>query len=295
MRTWFQKARQSNGWHTLHRTWQRWSEEDGDQRAAAFGFYLLLSILPLVILLVTAGSLFFEREVATEAIVRWANDYSALTAEQESSAIETIRGVLEARGTVSLAALPLLLWSALNFLRALIRSTNRIWHAATYNWWQLPLKSLGLLGITASAVLVGILLPLVARLAQSWLTTGLKLPDALFALLFHLIPWIVLFYGLLMIYRLAPSRRTTFAEVWIGALAATILIGIGQTLFLVYLDNFARFNVLYGTLGGIMAFLLWLYLSSAVGVLGVCYCAARAEVQGGSDRGVISRRGTGTP
>jgi YihY family inner membrane protein len=291
MRTWFHKIKKSVAWRTLHETWQRWDEEDGDQRAAAFGFYLLMSILPLVILLVTAGSLFFEREVATEAIVQWANDYSALTAEQESSAIETIRGVLEARGTVSLAALPLLLWGALNFLRALIRSTNRIWHAATYNWWQLPLKSLGLLGITVSAVLVGILLPLVARLAQPWITTHLKLPDGLFALLFHLIPWVVLFYGLIMIYRLAPSRRTTFAEVWIGALAATILIGIGQQLFLVYLDNFARFNVLYGALGGIMAFLLWLYLSSAVGVLGVCYCAARAETRGKVDADLEPRPG----
>jgi YihY family inner membrane protein len=206
-----------------------------------------------------------------------------LTAEQESSAIETIRDVLQARGTVSLAALPVLLWGALNFLRALIRSTNRIWHSATYNWWQLPLKSLRLLGITVSAVLVGILLPLVARLAQPWLTTHLKLPDGLFALLFHLIPWIVLFYGLLMIYRLAPSRRTTFAEVWIGALAATILIGIGQQLFLLYLEHFARLNVLYGTLGGVVAFLLWLYLSSAVGVFGVCYCAAQAEVRGKVD------------
>ena len=191
-----------------------------------------------------------------------------------------IRGMLEARGKISLAAFALLIWGALKFLRALIRTTNRVWHSQTYNWWRLPLKSLGLLGITASAVLIGILLPGVARLVRPWLTTHLEFPQWTFALMFHLIPWLVLFYGLIMIYRLAPSRPTKFSEVWIGALAATVLIWIGELLFLVYAANFAHLNVLYGALGGIVAFLLWIYLSSCVCVFGVCFCAAQAETLG---------------
>jgi uncharacterized BrkB/YihY/UPF0761 family membrane protein len=83
-----------------------------------------------------------------------------------------------------------------------------------------------------------------------------------------------------MIYRLAPSRPTRFSEVWLGALAATLALWLGQRLFLVYAANLASFNVLYGALGGIVAFLLWLYLSGCVGVLGICFCAARAEVRG---------------
>jgi uncharacterized BrkB/YihY/UPF0761 family membrane protein len=80
-----------------------------------------------------------------------------------------------------------------------------------------------------------------------------------------------------MIYRVAPNRTTRFSEVWLGALVATMLIWLGQRLFLIYAVNFAQFNVLYGALGGIMALLLWLYLSSCVGVFGICFCAARAE------------------
>jgi len=224
--------------------------------------------------------LFVEREVATQAVVKLVNHTTPLTGEQERGAVATIHGMLEARGRISLAALPLLLWGALKFLRALIRTTNRVWHAQTYNWWRLPLKSLGLLGITASAVLIGILLPAVAGLAGRWLATHLKFPHWAFALMFHLMPCLVLFYGLIMIYRLAPSRPTRFSEVWLGSLAATVLIWLGERLFLVYAANFAHFNVLYGALGGIVAFLLWLYLSSCVGVFGICFCAARAEVRG---------------
>ncbi len=141
------------------------------------------------------------------------------------------------------------------------------------------MKSLGLLGITVSAVLIGILLPGLARLVWPWLTTHLDFPQWAFGVLFQFIPWLVLFYGLLMIYRLAPSRPTTFSEVWLGALGATVLIWLGEWLFLIYAANFAQFNVLYGALGSIVAFLLWLYLSSCVGVFGICFCAAQAEVR----------------
>lgn len=283
MRTWASNTQQSKWWRTIKQARARWAEVDGDQRAAAFGYYLLLSLLPLTLLLVAAGSLLVEREVATQAVVKLVNHYTPLTGEQEREAVATIRDWLTARGKISLAAIPLLLWGALKFLRTLIRTTNRIWQAQTYNWWRLPLKSLGLLGITASAVLIGILLPAVAGLAGRWLATYLDFPQWAFALMFQLIPGIVLFYGLIMIYKLAPSRPTRFSEVWLGALAATGLIWLGERLFLAYATNLANFDVLYGSLGGIVAFLLWLYLSSCVGVFGICFCAAQAEVRGSAN------------
>ena len=277
MQTWSINTQQSRWWRTLKLAGARWAQEDGDQRAAAFAYYLLLSLLPLTLLLVAAGSLFVEHAVATQAVVKLVNHHTSLTGEQEREAVATIRDWLNARGQISLAALPLLLWGALKYLRTLIRTTNRVWRAQTYNWWRLPLKSLGLLGITASAVLIGILLPGVAGLARRWLATYLESPQWVFGLMFQLIPGLVLFYGLIMIYKLAPSRRTRFSEVWLGALGATVLIWLGERLFLIYAANFAQFNVLYGALGGIVAFLLWLYLSSCVGVFGVCFCAAQAE------------------
>jgi len=278
-RTMIHKAKQSPWWRLIKLTRARWVEEDGDQRAAAFAYYLLLSLLPLILLLVTIGSLFAEREVATQAIVQLVNHYTPLTSEQERRAVASIDDMLDARGKINLTALPLLLWGSLKFLRTLTRTTNRVWRLPTYNWWQLPLKSLALLGITASALLIGIFLPAVARLLHDWLTTQFQFPQWAFVLLFQLIPWFVLLYGLIMIYKLAPSRATRFSEVWIGALGATVLLWLGERLFLVFVANFAQFDAHYGALGGIMAFLLWLYLSSCVGVLGVCYCAAHAELK----------------
>jgi Ca2+-transporting ATPase len=44
-----------------------------------------------------------------------------------------------------------------------------------------------------------------------------------------------------------------------------------------------RFNALYGALGSLVAFLLWLYLSSCVSVFGICFCVAQAELQGSAN------------
>jgi uncharacterized BrkB/YihY/UPF0761 family membrane protein len=148
MRTWLRNAKQSNWWQAIKQAGLRWAEVDGDQRAAAFAYYLLLSLLPLVFILVSAGSLFVEREVATCEAVQWIERYVPLTGEQERGVMANIHGVLEKGGKINLAAFPLLLWGSLKFLRTLIRSTNRIWHSPIYNWWRLPLKSLSLLSIT---------------------------------------------------------------------------------------------------------------------------------------------------
>jgi len=277
--TWVRDGRQSNCWKAIQQARVRWAEVDGDQRAAAFAYYLMLSLFPMVFILVSAGSLFVERKVATREVVQWIEQYFPLTGEQEHGAEETIREILERRGKINLAAVPLLLWGSLKFLRTLIRTTNRIWHSPIYNWWRLPLKGLGLLGITLIAAFLGILLPGMARLTRHWLATYMEIPDWTFNLIFHLLPWLVLFGGAVMIYRLAPSRPTQFSEVWIGALAATIFIWIGEWLFLIYAVHFSNFSVLYGALGGVMAFLVWIYLSSCVGVFGVCFCAAQAEIR----------------
>jgi YihY family inner membrane protein len=276
---WHDDAWRSKAWRIFTVARQRWTEVDGDQRADAFAFYLLLSLFPVAILLVTAGSLFVEREVAVREFIRWAEHYAPLTPDQRAGALSSIRGLLESRGEINLAAVAMLVWGSLKFLRALIRTTNRVWRSPTYSGWRLPLKSMALLGITASAALFGILVPAVARLVRHGFNSYLDLPKWMFELVFGIIPWLVLFYGFVMIYKMAPSRRTRFSEVWTGALVVTVLLWLGGILFLVYATNFARFNLLYGSLGGIVAFLLWIYLSSCACVFGICLNAARAEIR----------------
>jgi Ca2+-transporting ATPase len=95
-----------------------------------------------------------------------------------------------------------------------------------------------------------------------------------------ILPSAVLFYGLSMFYKLAPRRRTTFREVWLAALGVALLLRLLQYLFLLYAQNVAHFNAVYGAFGSVIAVLMWVYLSGSVIILGGCFCASQAEEAG---------------
>jgi Ca2+-transporting ATPase len=87
----------------------------------------------------------------------------------------------------------------------------------------------------------------------------------------------VVFASLVLFYRLAPRWPTHVAEIWAAALCATVLLQVAEKLFVVYLRHFATFNAVYGAFGGIMALLLWIYLSGCIFIFGACLCAAMSE------------------
>jgi Ca2+-transporting ATPase len=65
--------------------------------------------------------------------------------------------------------------------------------------------------------------------------------------------------------------------VWVAALCASILLQAAESIFMIYLKNFATLNAVYGSFGGIMALLLWIYISGCIFIFGACLCAAQAE------------------
>lgn len=141
----------------------------------------------------------------------------------------------------------------------------------------MPLKSALLLAVMASTLVLGMGLPILAGIAQQWILPNQIWTRWIYRLADFLVPLLVLFYGLSLFYRLAPRRPTRFDEVWPAAVVITLLVRLLETLFVLYLSNFARFNAVYGTLGGVMALLVWIWLSGCLVVFGACLCAARAE------------------
>jgi len=136
-----------------------------------------------------------------------------------------------------------------------------------------------LLGITAGAVLLGMAVPVLMRMAKGWLFPVHDFRSWVYGLGSFFIPLLVVFVGLSLFYRLAPRRPTQFAEVGAAALCATVLLRAGESLFVIYLKDFATLNAVYGAFGGIMALLLWIYLSGCVFIFGACLCAGQAEMR----------------
>ena len=189
----------------------------------------------------------------------------------------TIAGVVKARGQVGTVAFLILVWVAIQCFTTLICATNRAWGIAAYKWWRLQLKSLVLLCITAGAVLLGMTVPVLVRMAKDWLFPVHDFRSWVYSMGSFLIPLFVIFLSLTLFYRLAPRRPAQFAEVWAAALCATVLLQAAGILFVIYLKNFTTLNAVYGAFGGIMALLLWIYLSGCIFIFGACLCAAQVE------------------
>jgi Ca2+-transporting ATPase len=297
-------------WAVLWRAVRKYGETDAEQRAASFAYYAFFALFPLIILLISIATTFFEnKERASTAIMNYVSQYLpsvavdslpkgevvkgaapdqpvSLDPPKLEQLLPTIEGVVKSRKAAGLIAFGILAWTAMRFFHALVRGVNRAWGTKEYAWWRLPIKNLLMTAILASALLVGILAPLVLRQietfywAHSW-EIGLDFWFAgnVFNLIRFLVPPLVLFYGFLMLYKFAPRRRTTFREVWFAALFVTLGVDVLQRLFTIYTRNITNFNALYGTFGSVVALLLWIYLIGSIIIFGACLSAAEYEVK----------------
>jgi len=264
-------------WAILRFSVKRFLRIDGTQWAGAFAFHAFFSLFPLMILLVTIASFFVDRDRAGKEVIAYMGSYVPISGKIQAHILDIIVGVIKARRHASAIALIILVWGALRCFTTLVRATNRAWDTAVYIWWRTRLTSLALLGITAGAVLLGLAVPVMANVAKVWLFTASAYPSRVYDLVSFVIPLLVVFLSLSLFYRQAPRRPTRFAEVWVAALCATVLLRAAEFLFVIYIRNFATLNAVYGAFGGTIALLLWIYVSGCIFIFGACLCAAQAE------------------
>jgi len=268
-------------WRIARRTVAIYSEIDGEQRAAAFAYYVLFSLFPLLALLLTVGSFAIGAEDIADAI----RNVLPLAPSQQRFVWEAVVALERSRGGVGAVSLAILLWCSLRFFQALVRGVNRAWHTIEIPWWQLPLKNLAMIGIIASALLAGVLIPAILQAASAALRAAegflashfpfFNFPalTALLDLARYGLGGLVLFYSFCMLYKLAPRKRVTFGQVWLAALLVTVALQACQVAFVNYLPRFINYGI-YGAVGGMMLVLLWVYFSGIIIMLGACLCAA---------------------
>lgn len=253
-------------------------EIDGEQRAASFAYYAFFAMFPLILLLVTLGSLFTDPVSLANAIIDNLGHYMPLNSRDLQIVNLAIHGVADSPGGLSLLATAGLLWSSTHFFHAMVRGVNRAWDTIEHPWWRVPVHSFVMLGMVGSALFIGVLMPVVIN----ELERRAALQDQTFGLVFSLaillVPSLVLFYGLSLFYKFAPRRRTRFLEVLPSAIVVTVLLQVCRRLFEKYVYGLSNFNAIYGTFAIVMILLVWIYLSGVIIIYGGCLCAAQAEV-----------------
>jgi len=253
---------------TLKRTVAEFREDGLADWAAALTYYGLLSLFPALIAMVSLIGLVGDPKSTTSTLTEIVTELGpSSAAETFSGPIESIATNQRAAGFAFVAGLAVALWSASGYVGAFMRASNVIYETPEGRpFWKLrPLQ----LAVTLAMVV------LLALLALALVMTGpvveavagpIGLGDTAVTI-WNLAKWpAMLAVFLLMIallYYASPNVRLRgFRWVTPGSVVALAIWAIVSAAFAVYVANFGSYDKTYGTLGGLVALLVWFWISN---------------------------------
>jgi membrane protein len=253
---------------TLKRTLTEFNEDNLTDWAAALTYYGLLSLFPALIAMVSLVGLFGDPKSTTDSLTE------IITSIGPQSAAETFSGPIESitenRGAAGFAfvlGLVVALWSASAYVGAFMRASNVIYETPEGRpFWKLrPLQLAVTLAMIVTLTLIAVSLvltgPIVEAVAEP-LGIGSTAVDV-----WNIAKWPVLvaafFLMLAMLYYASPNVKLRgFKWVTPGSLVAVVVWVIASALFGFYVSNFGSYDKTYGTLGGLIALLIWFWITN---------------------------------
>jgi membrane protein len=256
----------------LKRTFKQYSQDNISDWAAALTYYGVLSIFPGVLVLVSILGMLSSNGQATvqDAVHQLAPN------PQLQSLVNTVLTQVKDPGTAGFAAIIGIVaafWSASGYIAAFMRASNAIYDVPEGRpiWKTLPIR----VGVTA---VVGVMLVLSAAIViftgQIAQVVGDKIGLGSAAVTtWNIAKWPVLLILVSLMFALlywaSPNAKTGgFRWLSPGGIFAVVLWLIASAAFAIYLANFANYNKTYGTLGGVIAFLVWMWITNIAIMLG---------------------------
>jgi membrane protein len=273
------------GWKdVLVRSWGEVSENNIFLVSGGVTYAVLLALFPALAALVSIYGLLLdpaqvERQVAALSDIL-PQESTQMIADQLHKLVTASHGSL---GISAAIALLLALWSASRGMSGLISALDIAYQQKeTRGFFKLNMIAIGLtllmlVGGTVIIALVGVLPAAIQIIglesSAKWLLLLLEWPLLI----------VVVMTGLAVLYRYAPDRKEARWR-WVspGAIVATVLWLLGSVAFTVYVTHFNSYDKTYGSLGGVVVMLTWLYLSSFVALFGAVI-NAQTERQTGED------------
>ncbi|MBQ1024222.1 YihY/virulence factor BrkB family protein [Micromonospora sp. C95] len=254
--------------------------------AAALTYYGVLALFPSTVVVVALVGLVSDGERTVDTVLDLARDMGAGSVVANESFVGVVREVVDQNSSAGvLLSFGLLgaLWSASNFIASFTRASNAIYGVVEGRpVWRLRPTQLGLAALS---------LVLLATVAAGLIVSG-PVADAVGDLVgagaaartaWAVAKWpaLALIAMLLMslLFWVAPNvRQPRFRWLTLGGVVALTTWALGSFGFGLYVANFGSYNTTYGSLGAVIAFLVWLYLSNSALMLGV---QINAELQRG--------------
>jgi membrane protein len=259
-------------WAVLKRTVKEFQRDKLTDWAAALTYYSVLSLFPLIVVLTAVLGMLGPS--ATRTLTENVNEMAPGPARDlVLKAIQELQGAAGIAGPVAIVSLLIALWTASSYIGAFIRAANAVYDVEEGR----PLyKTIPLQLVMTLAIVI-----LLAACAMGVVATG-TLADRLGRMLgigpagvaiWEIAKWpviaILVSLAFALLYWLAPNvRHPGFRWLTPGSMLAVLLWVVASAGFAFYVSNFGSYNKTYGSLAGVVIFLIWLWISNLAVLLG---------------------------
>ncbi|MET9150562.1 YihY/virulence factor BrkB family protein [Streptomyces griseoflavus] len=261
---------------------REFKDDELTDRAAALTYYGVLSLFPALLALVSILGL--TGKSTTDKVVDNLQELTAPGAARDimTQAVEQLQGRAGIGSLVAIVSLVLAIWSASGYVAAFMRSSNAVYDMPEGRpvWKVLPVR----VGVTVALMVMAVISALIvvftgglARQAGDLLGLG---DTALTVWSIAKWPVLVLLVTMMiaLLYWAAPNAKIRgFRWITPGSFLALVIWLLASAGFALYVANFGSYNKTYGTMAGVIVFLIWLWISNLAILLGLEFDAEIAR------------------
>jgi membrane protein len=236
--------------------------------AAQQAYYYMLALFPLLILMIAiVPYLNIDPQKAINVV-------NTLLPSQSAELLRdnVVKLVSERNGGLLTFGIIGTLWSASSGMNAFIKAMNIAFDVKeTRSFIKARLVSIMLTFGLILAFVVALLLPVFGKVILDTVESIVQIPEP-FDIVFNIVRWVVAIVVMAAVlaglYRVAPNKHYPFKHVIPGAIFATVVWQLISLGFSFYVSNFGNYSATYGSIGGVIVLMLWLFLTGLALVLG---------------------------
>lgn len=251
----------------LKRAAGEFSRDQCTDQAAGLTYFAVLSLFPALLAVVSLLGVFGQGQATVDAVME------LLEGAAPEETLAALRGPIDslvntpAAGFALVAGIAGALWSASGYVGAFARAMNRIYGVDEGRpFWKLKPSMLLLTAVILVLICIAGLLLVISGPIAAWVGDLIGLGETA-VMVWDIAKWPVLLLVVVIIlavlYGFAPNvRQPKFRWVSMGAVVALVVWAVATAGFVFYVTNFGSYNATYGSLAGVIVFLLWLWITN---------------------------------
>ncbi|HEY2805627.1 MAG TPA: YihY/virulence factor BrkB family protein [Gemmatimonadales bacterium] len=270
----------------LRKAASAWNDDDASSMGAALSYYTLFSIAPLLVIVIAVGGLIFGRDATQgQILIQLRGLIGDAGARAAQDLLQSANSPAKSAMAAIVGSITLLLGASSVFTE-LYGDLNKIWRipsapktSGIVQLIRTRILSFGMIIGVGFLLVVSLVISAALAAAGAW--WGARVTDwpSVVQAINAIVSLAIITLAFAMIYKVLPRADIAWRDVWIGALVTALLFEIGKLLIGIYLGT-TRIASAFGATGSLVVFLVWVYYSAQIFLLGAEFTWVYAYRQG---------------